>query len=129
MNEPLLDEDHRDENDETFDSEDINLDQTTSSLLMMEHSIRLVYQNLEIDDKMDKYEQIKFYSNLSQILRSYSKQILKEFRGKFVNQTLVVMRITNVILIRNLYKLCASHFNKKEEFHQEIKQLKNAPII
>lgn len=56
MNESLLDEDHRDENDETFDSEAINLYQTTSSLLMMEHSIRLVYQNLEIDDKMDKYE-------------------------------------------------------------------------
>ena len=46
MNEPLLDEDHRDENDETFDSEAIDLDKTPCSLIIMEHSIRLVYQKL-----------------------------------------------------------------------------------
>ena len=30
------------------------------------------------------------------------------------------MRMTNVILIRNLYKHCLKHFSNKEEVRQEI---------
>ena len=86
----------------------------------MEHGIRLVYQNLNIDDDMDKYSQVEFYSNLSQIVKSYAKQILKGFSGTFVNPTLTIMRMTNVILIRNLYKFCLKHFSNKEEVRQEV---------
>ena len=119
MNEPLLEEDLRDDNDESFETEFTNQLKNPVELQRMEHAIRLVYQNLNIDDDMDKYSQIEFYSNLSQIVKSYAKQILKGFTGRFVNSTFTVMRMTNVVLIRNLYKLCVKHFSNKEEVRQE----------
>ncbi len=119
MNEPLLEEDLRDDNDESFETEVENQVKNPVELQRMEHAIRLVYQNLNIDDDMDKYSQIEFYSNLSQIVKSYAKQILKGFTGRFVNSTFTVMRMTNVVLIRNLYKLCVKHFSNKEEVRQE----------
>jgi hypothetical protein len=43
---------------------------------MYESNIRQVYQKINIDD-LDKYQQIDFYSNLTQILKSFVKQMLK----------------------------------------------------
>lgn len=119
MDEPLLEEDLRDDNDESFDTEVTNQLKSPVQLIKMEHAIRLVYQNLNIDDDMDKYSQVEFYSNLSQIVRSYAKQILKGFNSGFVNRSLTIMRMTNLILIRNLYKLCVKHFSNSEEVRQE----------
>ncbi len=58
---------------------------------------------------------------MTQIVESFVKQILKRFDGgaAFINQTFTVMRMTNVILIRNLYQLCINHFSNKEEVLQE----------
>ncbi len=43
---------------------------------MYESNIRQVYQKINIDE-LDKYQQIDFYSNLTQILKSFVKQMLK----------------------------------------------------
>lgn len=64
-------------------------------------------------------------------MQAYVKRILKNFNGggAYINQTLTVMRMTNVILIRNLYQLCLNHFSNKEEVRQEPEWKEHTDII